>query len=73
MKLPLLLYILLVIFNFLSLCLLLDLFSCGAIKDCLLGGQGRGYARFMAYWLYVTILLNLYGLFYIAIRKAFEK
>ena len=73
MKLPVLLYLLLLLSNLLSLCLLIGYLYWNALE----GSTGRlsadEYQRCMFYLLYVTVLLNLYGLSYIAIRKIFER
>lgn len=68
MKLPVALYIVLLFFNLMSLYFIIDVYLFNGIEDFLNFGHGRA----MFYMLYVTILLNLYFLCYIAIRKKFE-
>lgn len=68
MKLPVILYIVLLFFNLFSLYFMLDSFICNGTEDF----SGCGHRRFMFYVLYVNLLLNLYFLCYIAIKKRFE-
>lgn len=72
MKLPIILFILLVCFNLLSLYLIIGLFSWNGAEETAIDTHGSGHPRFMAYLLYITVLLNLYSLFYIAVRKRFD-
>ncbi|GEM_PF-1549464 len=73
MKLQAVLFIILMSFNLISLYFILNLFICNGILDCWINEQdGRGYARGLAYLFYITELLNLYFLCYIAIKKAFR-
>ena len=67
-KLPVILYIVLLLFNLLSLYFMADSFICNGAEDFL----GCGHGRLMFYALYVTLLSNLYLLCYIAIKKRFE-
>lgn len=72
MKLPLVLYILLVFFNLLCLYFIIGVLTWNGIENSFLNREETESARFIAYLFYITMLLNLYGLFYIAIRKIFE-
>lgn len=72
MKLPTVLYILLAFFNLLCLYFIIGLLGWGSMEIFFMDGHRTQAARFMAYLFYVTVLLNLYALCYIAIRKIFE-
>lgn len=68
MKLPTVLYVLLVFFNLFSLVFIVALFIFEGSADTML----NIHARFTFYLLYITMLLNLYGLFYIAVKNRFN-
>lgn len=68
MKLLTVLYVLLVFFNLLSLGFITALFIFDGIYDAMI----LVHARFTFYLLYITVLLNLYGLFYIAVNNRFK-
>lgn len=68
MKLPTVIYVLLVFFNLFSLVFIVALF----IFDGSDGAMLNVNARFTFFLLYITMLLNLYGLFYIAVKKKFN-
>lgn len=68
MKLPTVLYVLLVFFNLLSLGFITPLFIFDGIHDAMI----IVHTRFTFYLLYITVLLNLYGLFYIALNNRFN-
>lgn len=72
MKLPIVLYMLLVFFNLLCLYFIIGLLGWGSMEIFFVEEHRTQHARFMAYLLYVTLLLNLYALCYIAIRKIFK-
>lgn len=69
MKLPTVLLVLLVFFNLLSLGFIMALF----IFDGIYGAMISVHARFTFYLVYITVLLNLYGLFYIAVKNRFNE
>jgi hypothetical protein len=68
MKLPTVLYVLLVFFNLLGLGFITALFIFDEIYDAMI----IVHARFTFYLLYITVLLNLYGLFYMALNDRFN-
>lgn len=73
MKLPIILSILLVLLNLLSLYFLLGLFGGEGIREFTTKVYYQnGHARFTVYLFYITTLLNLYCLFYIAVRRLFK-
>lgn len=68
MKLPTVLYVLLVFVNLLSLGFITALFIFDGINDAMI----LVHTRFTFYLLYITVLINLYGLCYIAINNRFN-
>jgi len=74
MKLPAVLFILLTLLNFLSLYFVLGLFGGEGIKEFTAKVYNQnGHARFTVCLFYITTLLNLYCLFYIAVRRLFKE
>lgn len=69
MKLSVVLYTILFLFNFLSLCFIIDLFFFERVDDFM----RYNHRRCMFYILYLTLLLNMYFLCYSVIKKRFEK
>lgn len=69
MKLPTVLYAIIVFLNLLSLGFIIGLFILVGINDFPIDTLDR----FTGYLLYVTVLFNLYGLFYIAVRNRFDE
>lgn len=68
MKLPTILYVLLVFFNILCLVYIIALLVHEGADELLINVPGR-----IAFYLfYITALFNLYGLFYIAVKKRFN-
>lgn len=68
MKLPTVLYVLLVFFNLLSLGFITALFIFDGTYDAMV----IVHTRFTFYLLYITVLLNLYGLFCIVVNNRFN-
>ena len=73
MKLLIIFYLLLIIFNLICLYFIIDLFTYDEIAGYFINGEKRtSPLRGLAYLLYITTLLNLYFLCYSIIRNAFK-
>nr|WP_315200667.1 hypothetical protein [uncultured Flavobacterium sp.] len=73
MKPPIIFYLLLLIFNLVSLYFIIDLFSYDEITGYLTNGHRKtSGSRGLAYLLYISTLLNLYFLSYVMIRNSFK-
>ena len=68
MKLPAVLYAFLVLLNLLSLGFIIGVFMTDGINRY----TASTLDRFTAYLFYITVLSNLYGLFYIAVKNKFH-
>ena len=74
MKIRIVFYSLLIIFNLVSLYFIVGLFSYDEIEDYLHNGERYlNPFRGLAYLLYITSLLNLYFFSYNLIKKSFEE
>lgn len=73
MKLPIVLFFSLVLLNLLSLYFLIGLFGGEGLREFTVKiYYEEGHTRVIVYLFYITVLFNLYALFYVGVRRFFK-